>query len=132
MLNSNWSYRNTPYAVAQNVGAFVEIPSFLDSSHSINNADDVEAYLTRMEGYARQLEGETVRVRADAARGVVLPDFLLEKTLQQLRTSRAQHYEQWGIVSIADRAGACSKGISSVVVLAALGADRGARHRAGA
>lgn len=31
ILNNNWSYRNTPYVVAQNVGAFVEIPSFLDS-----------------------------------------------------------------------------------------------------
>ncbi len=90
ILNNNWSYRNTPYVVAQNVGAFVEIPSFLDSSHSINTAADAEAYLERMEAYARQLEGETVRVRADASRGVVLPDFLMAKTLQQLRTSRAR------------------------------------------
>ena len=105
ILNNNWSYRNTPYVVAQNVGAFVEIPSFLDSSHSINNAADAEAYLDRMEAYARQLEGETVRVRADAARGVVLPDFLLAKTLQQLRASRAQPVAQWGIVtSLAARA----------------------------
>jgi len=111
VLNSNWSYRNTPYVVAQNVGAFVEIPSFLDSSHSINTTEDVDAYVSRMEAYARQLEGETVRIRADAARGVVLPDFLLEKTLQQLRTSRAQHFEQWGIVrSLTVRA--LSKGLS--------------------
>ncbi len=99
VLDSNWSYRNTPYAVAQNVGAFVEIPSFLDSSHSINAAADADAYFTRMSAYARQLDGETARVRADAGRGVVLPDFLLAKTLQQLRTSRAAPIEQWGIVS---------------------------------
>jgi len=30
--------------VAQNVGAFAEIPSFLDSSHSITTADDADAY----------------------------------------------------------------------------------------
>jgi uncharacterized protein (DUF885 family) len=111
ILNNNWSYRNTPYAVAQNVGAFVEIPSFLDSSHAIDTSDDVDAYLLRMEAYARQIEGETVRIRADAARGVVLPDFLLKKTLQQLRASRAQNYEQWGIVrSLTVRA--LSKGLS--------------------
>lgn len=105
ILNNNWSYRNTPYVVAQNVGAFVEIPSFLDSSHSITTTADAEAYLDRMEAYARQLEGETVRVRADASRGVVLPDFLLAKTLQQLRTSRAAPITQWGIVtSLATRA----------------------------
>src|SRR5262249_17626283 len=105
VLKNNWSYRNTPYVVAQNVGAFVEIPSFLDSSHSINSAADADAYLARMEAYARQLDGETVRVRADSARGVVLPDFLLAKTLNQLRSSRAAPYAQWGIVtSLATRA----------------------------
>jgi len=105
VLNSNWSYRNTPYAVAQNVGAFVEIPSFLDSSHSINTAADADAYIARMEAYARQLDGETQRVRADSGRGIVLPDFLLAKHLNQLRTSRAQPFAQWGIVtSLATRA----------------------------
>jgi uncharacterized protein (DUF885 family) len=81
ILNANWSYRNSPYIVAQNVGAFVEIPSFLDSSHSINSAADADAYLARIEAYAGQLDGETERVRADTARGVVLPDFLLNKTV---------------------------------------------------
>jgi len=99
VLNSNWSYRNSPYAVAQNVGAFVEIPSFLDSSHPIHNAADADAYLARMEAYAAQLDGETERVRADAARGVVLPDFLMAKSLDQLRESRAAPIEQWGIVT---------------------------------
>lgn len=109
ILNNNWSYRNTPYVVAQNVGAFVEIPSFLDSSHSITTADDADAYLARMQAYAAQLDGETERVRADAAQNVVLPDFLLAKTLQQLRTSRAQPLAQWGIVtSLATRAQAAN------------------------
>jgi uncharacterized protein (DUF885 family) len=107
VLKNNWSYRNTPYVVAQNVGAFVEIPSFLDSSHAIHDAADADFYLVRMQAYARQLDGETVRVRADAARGVVLPDFLMAKTLTQLRSSRAQPIEQWGIVSsLATRANA--------------------------
>jgi uncharacterized protein (DUF885 family) len=105
VLNSNWSYRNTPYVVAQNVGAFVEIPSFLDSSHSINSAEDAEAYLARLEAYGDQLQAERMRVRADAGRGVVLPDFLLAKTLTQLRTSRATPIAQWGVVtSLATRA----------------------------
>jgi len=44
LLNSNWSYRNSPYAVAQNTGAFVEIPSFLDASHKIETRDDADAH----------------------------------------------------------------------------------------
>lgn len=109
ILNSNLSYRNTPYVVAQNVGAFVEIPSFLDSTHSINSAADADAYLSRMESYARQLDGETARVRADGGRGVVLPDFLLDTTVRQLSASRAAPVEQWGIVtSLATRAAAAN------------------------
>ena len=104
ILNSNWSYRNSPYVVAQNVGAFVEISSFLDASHSINAAADADAYLERMAAYAEQLDGETGRARADGGRGVAPPDFLLDTCLNQLRTARAAPAEQWGIVtSIATR-----------------------------
>ena len=98
LLNSNWSYRNSPYVVAQNTGAFVEIPSFLDSSHSIEEHSDADSYLLRMEAYARQLDGETARVRENGEKGVILPDFLMEKTLGQLRDTDAKPAEEWGIV----------------------------------
>ncbi len=105
LLNSNWSYRNSPYAVAQNTGAFVEIPSFLDSSHAIETAQDAEDYLMRMEAYAEQLDGETERTRLYGEKGVILPDFLMEKTLGQLRTTNARDAASWGIVtSVANRA----------------------------
>ena len=99
ILDSNWSYRNSPYVVSQNVGAFVEIPSFLDSSHPVHVAADAEAYLERMEAYASQLDGETERLRADNARGVVLPNFLLDKCISQVREGRGAPVEQWGIVT---------------------------------
>ena len=98
LLNSNWSYRNSPYAVAQNTGAFVEIPSFLDSSHSLETQDDAQSYLDRMQAYAGQLNGETERTRRDGAAGVILPDFLMEKTLGQLRGARDKSPNDWGIV----------------------------------
>ncbi len=98
LLNSNWSYRPSPYVVAQNVGAFTEIPFVLDSSHSIETAEDADAYLTRMESYAAQLDGETERVIADGERGVILPDFLMAKTLTQLHAGRGAPVEDWGVV----------------------------------
>lgn len=99
LLNSNWSYRNSPYAVAQNTGAFVEIPSFLDASHAIKTAEDAQSYLERMSAYAEQLDGETERTRIAGEKGVILPDFLMEKTLGQLRGARARTPETWGIVT---------------------------------
>ncbi len=98
LLNSNWSYRNSPYTVAQNTGAFVEIPSFLDSSHSISNADDTGAYLQRMRAYAAQLDGETERVKQDADQGAILPNFLMQKTLGQMQAALNKPTKDWGLV----------------------------------
>ncbi|MFC2951923.1 DUF885 domain-containing protein [Marinicaulis aureus] len=99
LLNTNWSYRNSPYAVAQNTGAFVEIPSFLDSAHSIETSEDADAYLSRMEAYAGQLDGETERTAAAGDLGVILPDFLMTKTLGQLHGAAGTPAENWGIVT---------------------------------
>ena len=45
-------WRNTPYLVIQNAGAYLDIPRFLDSDHRIENAADAEAYLARLQSYA--------------------------------------------------------------------------------
>ena len=58
------SWRNTPYVVIQNVGAYLDIPRFLDSDHRIENAADAEAYLARLQSYAKQLDGELGRIQA--------------------------------------------------------------------
>ena len=50
-------WRNTPYVVIQNVGAYLDVPRFLDSDHRIENASDAEAYLARLQSYAKQLDG---------------------------------------------------------------------------
>ena len=105
LLNSNWSYRNSPYVTAQNTGAFIEMPSFLDSSHSLDSADAAEDYLSRMRAYAGQLDGETDRIRRDGEKGMILPDFLMAKTIGQLKTARAQAPKDWSLVkSLTSRA----------------------------
>jgi len=80
-------WRNTPYVVIQNVGAYLDIPRFLDSDHTVESAADAEAYLARLQSYARQLDGELERVRAARAGGLVPPAFLLGKALAQMRLS---------------------------------------------
>ena len=74
-------WRNTPYVVIQNVGAYLDIPRFLDSDHRIENAADAEAYLARLQSYAKQLDGELGRMQAARAAGLVPPAFLIDKAL---------------------------------------------------
>jgi uncharacterized protein (DUF885 family) len=97
-LNSNWSWRNAPYVVAQNTGAFLEIPSLLDEQHTVKSREDADAYLARLEAYAGQLNGETDRLRSAAAQGVIAPDFLLDKTLRQLKIARGGNVSDWSLV----------------------------------
>jgi len=81
------SWRNTPYVVIQNVGAYLDIPRFLDSDHRIENAADGDAYLARLHSYAKQLDGELERIKAAREGGLVPPAFLLDKALQQINMS---------------------------------------------
>ena len=98
------SWRNTPYVVAQNVGAYIDVPRMLDTDHQVKTREDAEAYLDRVESYADQLDGETERLKIAAAKGVIAPDFLLDKNLNQLKLARGGNTAGWGLVtSLANR-----------------------------
>ena len=73
-----------PYTVSQLSGTYQGIPDFLDSQHSIETAADAEAYLARLSDFARQLDHESARLRAEYAMGVIPPDFVIDKTLLQM------------------------------------------------
>ena len=77
-------WRNTPYVVIQNVGAYLDIPRFLDADHRIESAPDAEAYLARLESYATQLDGELERMKAAHAAGLVPPAFLIDQAVRQM------------------------------------------------
>lgn len=97
-------WRNSPYVVVQNVGAYLDVPRMLDSDHQVKNRADAEAYLDRLESYAQQLDGETERLKIAASKRVVAPDFLLDKCLKQIRLARSGDPAGWGLVtSIANR-----------------------------
>jgi uncharacterized protein (DUF885 family) len=104
--------------VAQNTGAFVEVPDFLDSSHVVETAADAQAYLARLEAYAGVLDGETERLAHDRGLGVVAPDFLLDKTLKQMKAARAQPAAEWGVVTSLERRTKAIPGDWSVRALA--------------
>jgi uncharacterized protein (DUF885 family) len=76
----------SPYVLSPITGAYQRVPTFLDTKHTIQNGADVEAYLARMEAYAVVLDQNTERLRADVAKGVLPPDFLLDTTIRQIST----------------------------------------------
>ncbi len=88
-----------PYVISQQSGALIDVPEFLNTTHQINTAADAEAYLARVSAFGRRLDQETERVRADAALGVVPPDFIAANALGQLKGFRATSAEQQRLVS---------------------------------
>ena len=78
-------WRNTPYVVIQNVGAYIDTPQFLDTDHPIENRGRRRG-LSRpaSRNIPRQLDGELGRMRAARGQGLVPPDFLIDKALDQL------------------------------------------------
>lgn len=93
------SYRNSPYVVIQNVGAFIDAPLFLDNNHLVSSPADADSYLARMEAYASQLDGETEQLKADFGKGVVAPDFLIQKTVAALTLAQSGPPAQWQVVA---------------------------------
>ena len=96
-------WRNTPYVVIQNVGAYLDIPRFLDSDHPIESAADAEAYLARLESYPAQLAGELDRMQAARGAGLVPPAFLIDKALAQMGLSAKSAREGGSLVESIDR-----------------------------
>jgi uncharacterized protein (DUF885 family) len=78
-----------PYVVNQLSGAYQSIPTFLDRQHTIESREDADAYIARLQAFAVLLDQETERVKRDGAGGVVPPDFIIARTVQQVRALRA-------------------------------------------
>jgi uncharacterized protein (DUF885 family) len=75
----------SPYVLSQLTGAYQSIPTFLDTQHGVTTVDDADAYLDRLTGFAVMLDQETEFARHDAGLGMIPPDFVLDKTLEQLQ-----------------------------------------------
>ena len=109
--------RYAPYVISQLTGPYRGIPDFLDTQHGIETAADADAYLARLAQFPTALDQSLDRQKADAARGVFAPDYILDTTLKQLRSLRDKPAaESLLAASLARRAGE-----------AKLGGDYGAR-----
>jgi uncharacterized protein (DUF885 family) len=91
-------WRNTPYVVIQNVGAYLDVPRFLDSDHPVRNKSDAEAYLARLGQFPSVLDGELERIRSARGKGLVPPAFLLDKAIRQMELTLKDAQAGGGLV----------------------------------
>ncbi|GAA3895160.1 DUF885 family protein [Sphingomonas limnosediminicola] len=77
-----------PYPITQQGGAYFQIPDFLNTAHTIANAADAEAYLSRLDQFATVLDNDTASQRAQAARGFLAPAWSIDLALGQMRKLR--------------------------------------------
>jgi uncharacterized protein (DUF885 family) len=82
-------WRNTPYVVIQNVGAYIDVPRLLTSDQPVKTSADAEAYLARLGAFAGALDGETGRLKEAESQGLIAPGFLIDKALPQMEATLA-------------------------------------------
>ena len=100
-----------PYRIFQQGGSYFRVPDFLNTAHTINDSADCDAYVARLDAFARNLRTDTALQRDEAARGYLAPAWSLDLTLGQLKKLRGQPAAQSSMVqSLVKRASA--KGIS--------------------
>jgi uncharacterized protein (DUF885 family) len=82
-LTAAMSESQSPHVVDQQNGALHGIPEMLDSQHQVKTVDDAIAYVDRLHVFARVLDEETERMKADDARDIRPPNFLLTNAIGQ-------------------------------------------------
>lgn len=87
-INARFPIVGSPYAVSQLTGAYQSVPDFLDSQHSIENRSDAEAYVARLNAFGTAVDQDGACLRHDVEHKIVPPDFIISRTLSQLRTLR--------------------------------------------
>lgn len=87
---SRWNIDSAqqPYPITQQGGSYFDIPDFLNTTHTIDNKADAEAYLSRLQQFATLLDLDTTEQRAQAARGYFAPAWSIDLTLGQMRKLR--------------------------------------------
>ena len=73
------------YRLTQLDGVTVQLPQFLTDVHPIRSPKGAQRYLQRMEAFADILQQAHERVEQDRDHGVVPPDFIVRRVLEQLR-----------------------------------------------
>ena len=75
-------YDDYGYIQAQNGGPLIDFPNFLSNFHAVNSKADAEDYIARLKAAGHQFDQYLVRIKAQAAKGIILPKPLMEKVIE--------------------------------------------------
>lgn len=93
-----------PYVLSQLTGAYQDIPDFLGSQHGVETVQDAEAYLARLAAFGTVMDQELERARRDVGAGVVPPNFIIERSLGQMRGLKTDPAASPLVTSLSKRA----------------------------
>src|SRR5258706_3547154 len=93
----------SPYVFSQLSGPYQSVPDFLDSQHPVRTVDDAEAYMARLAAFPAALDATTEALRADAAHGILAPDFTLDTGIGEVAQLRAGPAADHGLVTSLSR-----------------------------
>ncbi|HEV2081878.1 MAG TPA: DUF885 family protein [Brevundimonas sp.] len=89
---------SSPYVVTQRWGAYFSVPDFMANQHRLETPEDADAFVSRCRAFATVLDQENERIVEAGGNGVVLPAFLMDKTLTQLKTLRDMPTADWAMI----------------------------------
>ncbi|QPB83819.1 DUF885 family protein [Pseudoalteromonas rubra] len=88
-----------PYIVNQLSGPLVDIPNLLKDQHSVENLQDAQNYLSRLEAFATLTEQVRGKLAGDAEKGIILPKVLFPNTFGYLNNFIAHASDKHPLVT---------------------------------
>lgn len=84
MAKAGQAFRTNNYVFTQMQGIHALLPQILINFHKVDSAEDMQAYVTRIEGISKAITDLLQRAQQNAAEGVRPPRFAYEGVMQQL------------------------------------------------
>jgi uncharacterized protein (DUF885 family) len=95
----DWLTADGLYPISPMFGVQVQLPSFMETTHVINNDKTARNYVKRLHALGRKLDEATAEMQQQAKAGVVLPQALLERSLTVIHDTVAGPAEQNALVT---------------------------------
>ncbi len=83
--NGAFQYRRNGYVFDQMNGAQSDLPAFLINIHRVSNAEEAEAYVSRLEGLGGAIDTLIAEAETRATDGVIPPDWVFPYVLSDTR-----------------------------------------------